>query len=49
MKYLSKITFSALCAATILASACAELNDPVQFVDGKEVSVAYAAKVVNSE
>ena len=49
MKYLSKITFSALCAASILASACAELNDPVQFVDGKEVSVAYAAKVVNSE
>ena len=49
MKYLSKITFSALCAASILSSACAELNDPVQFVDGKEVSVAYAAKVVNSE
>lgn len=49
MKHMTKITFSALCVSVLLASACAELSEPVYTVDGKEVSATYATKVLNSE
>lgn len=45
---MTKITFKALCVTAFLASACAEISEPVHMTDGKEVSTAYATKVVNS-
>ena len=45
---MTKITFSALCVSVLLASACAELSEPVYTVDGKlvrsSVSVGEATK-----
>ena len=49
LNYMNKMTFRALCVTVLLASACAQLEDQGHFEGGKEVSAAYATKVVNSE
>ena len=43
------MTFRALCVTALLASACAQIEEQTYFEGGKEVSTAYATKVVNSE
>ena len=43
------MTFRALCVTALLASACAQIEEQTYFEGGKEVSAAYATKVVNSE
>lgn len=45
---MTKITFKALCVTALLVSACAEISEQVHLTDGKDVSVSYATKVVNS-
>lgn len=45
---MTKMTFKALCVTALLASACAEISEPVLVTDGREDSTAYATKVVNS-
>ena len=46
---MTKMTFRALCVTALLASACAQIEEKTYFEGGKEVSAAYATKVVNSE
>ena len=46
---MTKMTFRALCVTALLASACAQIEEQTYFEGGKEVSTAYATKVVNSE